>query len=420
MEMKAPRGTKDILPAEAAEWQRLEDICRKALSSYCYREIRTPLFEQAELFERSIGQTTDIVQKEMYSFQDKKGRNLALRPEGTAPVVRAFLEHNLGEGEDVVKLFYLGPFFRYERPQAGRSRQFHQLGVEVLGEASPAIDAEVIQLALHLISETGAGPLLTKLNWVGCRICQEPYRVKVGDYFRSVSESICSKCRERAARNPMRVFDCKKEDCREVQKKAPGVLDYLCEACGEHREKVEGLLNSMGVEYQVDPHTVRGLDYYTRTTFEICCPELGAQDAVAAGGRYDELVKDLGGPRTPAVGFAMGMERLLLAGRGKAGLAAPKSALISLATVGDPIALGAVPLLTELRREGLQADMIYGKRSLKSQMRLAGRRKASFVIILGEDEAKKGKVLVKDMDSGEQEEVERGEAASFLKQKLGT
>lgn len=313
MRFQVPRGTRDILPGEVERWQWLEDRSRGILSLYGYREVRTPFFETTDLFVRSVGEATDIVRKELYTFQDRKGRSLTLRPEGTAPLVRAFLENPSLRAESPARLYYLGPMFRYERPQAGRYRQFWQIGAELLGSARPEADAEMIDLFRAILWDVGLREVTVLLNSLGDATCRPRYRESIREYFRARADRLCGDCRERLETNPLRILDCKVPSCAPVIAEAPSVLDSLCAECAGHFEAVKRALSALGIRYEVDPRLVRGLDYYTRTVFEIHAAGLGAQSAVGGGGRYDQLVKDFGGPETPAIGVSIGMERLLIA-----------------------------------------------------------------------------------------------------------
>ncbi len=397
---RAVRGMKDILPGEAGTWNYLERLARRLFQIYHYEEIRTPLIEETALFVRGVGETSDIVSKQMYTFRDRKGRSLTLRPEGTAPVIRAYLEHGLHRQGSLLKLFYIGPFFRSERPQAGRGREFHQMGAEAIGCASPALDAEMIALVTHLLQAFGLEKLRANLNSIGCSLCQPNYQEVLKKYLKVNPDSLCSDCQDRMERNPLRVLDCKRERCRILMEKAPSISGYLCSPCAEHFRCVQVYLKELGIDYCLDPQLVRGLDYYTRTAFEITHEHLGAQNALAAGGRFDGLAEDMGGVPTPAVGFALGMERVILA-RGEK-LRVPVCPLSAyLAPQGEEVEQEAIKLLHCLRREGIDSDMDYEGRSLKSQLRLANRLLAKYVLII----FKKGTVLLKDMQSGQQEEL---------------
>ncbi len=313
MKYQVPRGTRDVLPGEVERWQWLEERTRDAMALYGYREVRTPIFEATDLFVRSVGEATDIVRKELYTFQDRKGRSLTLRPEGTAPIVRAFLESAPLRAESPARLYYLGPMFRYERPQAGRYRQFWQIGAELLGSAKPEADAEMIDLFRSILWDMGLKDVTVLLNSLGDSVCRPRYREAIREYFKKHIDQLCGDCRERLDTNPLRILDCKVPSCGPVIALAPSVLDSLCEECARHFEAVREALSRLGIRFEVSPRLVRGLDYYTRTVFEIQVGGLGAQNAVGGGGRYDQLVKDFGGPDTPAIGFSIGMERLLLA-----------------------------------------------------------------------------------------------------------
>ena len=415
MSIKAPRGTGDILPGEAEKWQIIEGAGRRLFLLYNYREIITPLFEDTCLFERSIGGSTDIVEKEMYTFLDKKGRSLTLRPEGTAPVVRAYLENKLYAGSGVKKFFYIGPFFRYERPQAGRKRQFYQVGVEAIGTENPALDVEVIDLSLYFLGSLGLKRLSVSLNSIGCSVCQSPYREKLKRFLSKHCEKLCNDCQRRTESNTLRVLDCKKEGCSGILKDAPSTLDFLCEDCKRHFESVKHLLDMLGVDYRIVPNLVRGLDYYTRTTFEIMHSGLGAQNAVSAGGRFDSLIEEFGGEPTPAVGFAAGLDRIAIAMDAEKVWEEDEIAPFAfIALAGEYIDEGVV-LLNELRHSGISVDMDYGGRSLKSQFRTADRLGVKFTVILGQDG-----VSLRDMEKGEQKQVRREEIVGHLERKLKT
>lgn len=415
MRIKAPRGTEDILPGQIEKWQRIEQTARELFLLYNYREIQTPLFEDTRLFQRSIGESTDIVEKEMYTFLDKKGRSLTLRPEGTAPVVRAYLEHKLYARGGVNKFFYVGPFFRYERPQAGRKREFYQIGVEAIGSDSPALDAEVINLSLHFLNSLGLQTLHIALNSIGCSTCQPLYREKLKQFLNEHLEELCDDCRRRTESNTLRVLDCKNEKCLSILKNAPLTLDFLCSACKEHFESVKHLLDMLGIKYEIVSNLVRGLDYYTRTTFEIVDSRLGAQNAVTAGGRFDGLVEEMGGEPTSAVGFAAGVDRIALA-MDEEGVKVSdgKRTFAFIAIAGKEYLERGILLLDELRRSGIPAEMDYEGRSLKSQFRVADKLGVKFTMILGQEG-----VTLRDMEKGEQEEVKREKVVSLLKEHGG-
>jgi len=402
MKYSAPRGTKDILPSDAPLWQGIEAGCRGVFSLYNYQEIRTPIFESTELFTRSIGGTTDIVTKEMYEFKDKKGRSLCLRPEETAPVVRAALENNLIRPDLITKLYYIGPMFRYERPQKGRQRQFHQAGVEVFGSSDPLIDVEVINLNVDLLEKIGLTDLAVNINSVGCNKCKPAYQKAIKDSFKDNISKMCDDCKDRYQKNPLRILDCKEKGCQPFINKAPASVDYLCDECAPHFKQVVANLPNA----KVNKRLVRGLDYYTKTTFEIVSSKLGAQNAVSGGGRYDTLVEEFGGKPTPAVGFALGMERVIEILKSKLQTANLKQGIsLFIATIGDEAKKVGFDLLSQVREKGISSDMDYLGKSLKAQMKTANRIGAKYVYIVGEDEINKKSAILKAMESGEEREV---------------
>ena len=403
----APRGTKDILPDTSPYWQYMEQIIRETCHCHAYQEIRTPVFEHTELFLRGIGETTDIVSKEMYTFVDQGKRSLTLRPENTAASVRAFLEQKLYGGPQPTKLYYVGPMFRYDRPQAGRYRQFHQFGVEVLGAKGPAVDAEIIMLAVQFFQKLGLNELKLYLNSVGCPNCRPLYREKLQDFLRASLPELCSDCQSRFERNPLRVLDCKNENCTKLSQGAPSMADCLCEECNEHFSRLQMLLSAAGIESTLNPRLVRGLDYYSKTAFEIQYAPLGAQSAVCGGGRYDGLVAECGGQPTPGIGFAIGLERVMLALEKQQLLPAINTGIdVFVAPVGKEAQSVAIKLLRDLRQAGLACDMDFLERSLKAQMKYANKYPARFVAILGEDEIAAQKIMLKNMATGEQELVD--------------
>jgi histidyl-tRNA synthetase len=406
--LAAPRGMPDILPPEVAQWRRVEAIARQVFSQAGFQEIRTPLVEATELFLRGVGEATDIVDKEMYTFVDRGGRSVTLRPEGTAGVVRAYLEHGMYAGPQPTKLSYVSaPMFRYDRPEAGRYRQFFQTGVEVLGAASPTADAEVVATAHRLIVEAGLGEATVRLNSVGDDACRPRYREALLAYYRPHLKELCPDCQVRYHRNPLRLLDCKEASCAPLVAAAPSILDALCSDCRAHLEGVEELLQAAGVPFQVDPRIVRGLDYYTRTVFEVVHPRLGA---VCGGGRYDGLVEQLGGPPTPAVGFALGMERLLLALR-EAGVEVPSpSPTVFLVCAAPELRPQAFALLTRWRAAGVWAEMDLADRSLRAQMRHADRLGVRYVAVYGPSEAQAGAITVREMATGTQTALPLDEA----------
>jgi histidyl-tRNA synthetase len=406
MRISAIKGFSDILPEEIEIWQFIEEKAREAFARYNFSEIRIPIVEKTELFSRSIGETTDIVEKEMYTFadQDAQGSLLTLRPEGTAGVVRAYVESEMYQVEPVRKLFYFGPMFRRERPQKGRLRQFYQIGAEALGRADPLVDAELLLLLSDLFETVSLEGLTLELNSLGCVECRPRYREALLAFLRDHEKKLCGNCQRRMERNPLRVLDCKEEACIKITRAAPSILDYLCEACRDHFETVKQLLRETHLDYKLNPRMVRGLDYYCRTTFEWTTDRLGSQNAVAAGGRYDGLVEDLGGPPIPGVGFAMGMERLVLLLGRKETKRLPHPGLY-LAWMGTPTRSWAFPVVHRLRQKGITVEMEGEEKSLKSQMRRADKMQARFALIVGDNELKSGKGILRDMDSKEQFEV---------------
>jgi len=415
MLITGPRGTKDILPEVSANWQYIEQTMRDICRLYGYKEIRTPVFEHTELFLRGIGETTDIVSKEMYTFTDRGERSITLRPENTAAVVRAYLEHKLYAESLLTKLFYIGPMFRYDRPQAGRYRQFHQFGIEALGSQGPAIDAEVIILAVQLLERLGLKELNLLLNSVGCPECRPVYRAKLQEHLREKTSELCMDCQSRFERNRMRILDCKKEKCTEESKGAPHITDCLCNDCNSHFEQLKSLLTAAGIQFTLNPRLVRGLDYYTKPAFEIQYAPLGSQSAVCGGGRYDGLVTECGGQATPSIGFAVGIERILLALE-KQGLLPDKGNEIDVfvAPIGKESQVPAFSLLCDLRKRGLTAEMDFMNRNIKGQMKQANKYPARFVAIIGEDEVAQGKVMLKNMESGIQKLVAMNEVQNMI------
>lgn len=402
----APRGTKDILPDTVGEWTYVEQKIRELCDRYGYQEIRTPMFEHTELFHRGIGEGTDVVDKEMYTFTDRGQRSITLRPENTASAVRAYLQNKLYGENSLTKLFYIGSMFRYDRPQAGRMREFHQFGIEALGEENPAVDAEVIMLAMDFLTSLGLKDLKLSLNSVGCPKCRPIYRKVLQDYFRDKLDTLCDDCKDRFERSPLRILDCKTDADKPFMPAAPKITDCLCDECKDHFHKVQEYLTQAGVEFELDPRLVRGLDYYTKTAFEIKYAPLGAQSAIAGGGRYDGLIEDIGGKPTPAVGFASGLERVLLALEKQELLPEmTKTADAFVVALGESASGPAFKLLTKLRQAGLKANMDYAGRSMKAQMKQANKAKARFALIIGEDEVKESCVMLKDMEKSEQQKV---------------
>ncbi|HET9234178.1 MAG TPA: histidine--tRNA ligase [Candidatus Eisenbacteria bacterium] len=420
MTLQAPRGTQDILPERTPRWQFVEERVHRIMVRYGYSELRTPMFESTELFQRGVGTSTDIVQKEMYTFQDRKGRSLTLRPEGTAAVVRALIEHKLLAGGQPQKIYYLGPMFRYERPQAGRYRQHHQVGAELLGVESPAADFEMIALFVDLLDTVGLRETRVRLNSVGDATCRPAYTETLRVYLRAHAASLCPDCVRRTEENPLRVLDCKVPGCREIARGIPRIQEHLCEACRAHQETLRDLLDAAGLQYEMADHLVRGLDYYTRTVFEVEHGGLGAQSAVGGGGRYDRLVEDVGGPATPGVGFSSGIERILLAleaeGARLPGLERPEIMVI---TVGERAERRAAMVLARRLRRRFRVDMDLRGRSLAAQMKVADRAGARVALLVGEGELASGQWTVKDLVSGAQEHVGDEDLEARLSALLG-
>lgn len=412
----APRGTRDILPSETPKWQYIEDRFKQACALYDYYELRTPTFEHTELFSRNLGETTDVVSKEMYTFESRSGKSLTLRPEGTAPAIRAYVQHNLGANLPVNKIYYIGRIFRYERPQAGRYREHTQLGVEAVGSLDPALDAEVISLAARFFKSVGIAEFEMRLNSIGCPVCRPGYRQALVDFADASVEQLCPMCVQRYEQNPMRMLDCKEEKCNALLADAPKMTDYLCEECADHFGKVQAYLRELEIEFTLDSKLVRGFDYYTKTAFEFVSGELGAQNAIGGGGRYDNLVEEIGGASTPAVGFGLGLDRLMLTLEAM-GVEVPAGAGITafVAGLGDSGHEEAVKLVSRLRLEGISADTDYTGRSLKAQMKLANKLNARYAVILGEDELASRAAAVRDMRTSEQKTVSLGELAQALK-----
>jgi histidyl-tRNA synthetase len=419
-EYVAPRGTRDILPEETPKWQYLETKFRESCNLYGYGEIRTPTFEYTELFTRNLGETTDVVSKEMYTFDTKGSRSLTLRPEGTAPTIRAYVQHSLGATLPVAKLYYIGRAFRYERPQAGRYREHTQLGVEAIGSIDPALDGEVISLAARFFTSVGVKEFQLKLNSIGCPNCRPDYRKALVDFAASQVEKLCPTCVVRYEQNPMRMLDCKVPECKAVLANAPKMVDYLCDDCKEHFAKVQSYLRDMGTEFVLDHSLVRGFDYYTKTAFEFVSGELGAQNAIGGGGRYDNLVEEIGGQSTPDIGFGLGLDRLALTLEAM-GVQLPVNSGITtfVAGLGEAGHIAAVKTVFDLRGSGVPADMDYTGRSLKAQMKIANKLGARFVVILGEDEIAQGVAALRDMSTSEQQIVTLGELARFIHEGRG-
>lgn len=397
------KGVRDILPEDAVIWQHIEQRARDIFHTFGFSEIIIPVIEAAELFLRSIGETTDIVEKEMYTFEDRDGKKIALRPEGTASVVRSFVEHNLHQAAPFSKLYYIGPMFRRERPQAGRHRQFYQIGAEVFGFENPLIDAEMLLMMDVFFKSLNITGLELQMNSIGCPACRPVFREALRSFFAGRLQELCENCQRRFELNPLRILDCKSSHCHDLAEKAPRTLDYLCPDCLKHFNTVQESLKLAGVQFVINPRLVRGLDYYTRTAFEFVSRSIGAQNTVAAGGRYDTLVEELGGPPTPAIGFSIGMERLFSLFDGSS--VEKQSPALFIATLGEKAQEKAFLLLNQLLREGVPAVIDYSSGSLKSQMRRADRLNADHVLIIGEDELVKGAAILRDMKNKTQTEV---------------
>lgn len=411
----APRGTKDILPEQISNWLFIENKIRTICKNYGYEEIRTPTFEHTELFQRGIGESTDVVEKEMYTFTDRGDRSITLRPENTASVVRAYLQNKLYAAGNLVKLFYIGSMFRYDRPQAGRLREFHQFGVEALGEQNPALDSEIILLAWDFLKSLGLDDLKLKINTVGCPNCRPVYRQKLQHYFSENIDELCDDCKHRLLKNPLRILDCKIDGGKEFIEDAPKIETCLCNECREHFAQVQKYLQAAGVDFELDARLVRGLDYYTKTAFEIQYLPLGAQSAVAGGGRYDGLIEEIGGAPAPGIGFAAGIERILIALEKQNLLQAEKNNFDAfIVAVGAEAEIAAFKLLTELRRKNISATMDFAKRSIKAQMKQAAKSGAKFALIIGEDEVKNSALTVKNLETSAQEIISIDKVVDIL------
>lgn len=403
---KAIKGTKDVLPSEVYKNQYIEATCLTVAENFGYKEMRTPVFEHTELFQRGVGDTTDVVQKEMYTFDDKGGRSITLRPEGTAGAARSFLENGLSNEALPQKICYLTSCYRYEKPQAGRLREFHQFGIECFGATSPLADAEMIALAKQIFDELGVKDLHLELNSIGCPTCRAEYHKALKEYFASRVDELCDTCRDRLDRNPMRILDCKSPVCSEIAKDAPVVLDYLCDECKEHFEKTKSYLDAMNIEYIVNPQIVRGLDYYTKTVFEFVADSIGAQGTVCGGGRYDGLIDELGGQHTPSLGFGMGLERLQLVMEAQGcEFPEPSRPDLFIVAMGDKATLKAVEIAKDMRDEGYSVVYDLNGRSLRAQMKYADKINAKYNVVIGDNEVDTKSAVLKDMATGEQSNI---------------
>ena len=412
---KAPKGTKDVLPKDIYKWNYVEDTFREICKRYGYGEIRTPVFEHTELFKRGVGETTDIVQKEMYTFEDHGGRSISLRPEGTASVVRAFLENNQYAETQPTKYAYNISCYRYENTQTGRYREFHQFGVECFGAPSMIADAEIISLAKDFLKGVGIKDLELRLNSVGCPQCRAKYREALREYFRPHFDELCDTCKVRFETNPMRIIDCKSPKDKEIAKGAPSILDYLCEDCNNSFEELKQYLDASGIEYVVDPTIVRGLDYYTKTAFEFVTDQIGAQGTVCGGGRYDNLINEVGGQDIPGVGFGLGIERLLLLMESQGvEIPEPKGMDALVVTLGDAAKIKGIAIAGELRAHGLKVDMDSLERNMKGQLKFANKRGYSYAIVIGDNELEKRICQVKDMFNSTSEDIAFDKLAEYL------
>lgn len=414
---KAPRGTFDILPQEHIYWKYVEEKAASLCQLYGYQPLSTPVFEDAQIFTKTVAGGTDIVDKEMYIFEDKSGQELALRAEGTAPVCRAYLEHGLFNLPQPVKLYYIGPAFRYERPQSGRYRQHHQFGFEALGEADPALDAEVVEMAQHFFCSLGLSRLTIQLNSIGCKLCRPGYLEVLKQHYSDYMDHLCPDCKIRLVKNPLRLLDCKKPGCQEIARTAPQITDYLCHECQLHFQSVQKYLGAMDITFRLNPRLVRGLDYYTRTVFEVEPRENGGQSTLGGGGRYDNLIEELGGKPTPAVGFATGLERIILnLKKQKLDIPALPGPDVFIAHLQEEAKIEAMKLASELRKAGVAVVMATGDKSLRGQMRQANSLDIAYALILGEEEVSKRNVMLRDMKSGEQKTIPLAEIAGFFQQ----
>ena len=413
MLIKGIRGFKDILPGEVEKWQCVEMEARRVFGLFGFLELRIPILERTELFTRSIGEATDIVGKEMYTFPDRDGDSLTLRPEATTSIMRAYLEHALNVKEPVGKYYFIGPMFRYERPQKGRYRQFHQIDAEILGVQEAEADAEILVMLMRFLTTLELNNIGLQINSLGDPACRLPYKGEIQNFLRSRKERLCEDCQRRLETNPLRVFDCKNEECQAQLTDAPVVLDFLCADCRRHFDRVKSLLDGVRLPYAINPRMVRGLDYYTRTAFEVVAGDLGAQNAVCGGGRYDGLAQEIGGPSVPAIGFAIGVERLVMLLPEEKGFSAHPD--VFLAALGKEAQERGFALVQEMRDAGIWVEFDYEGKSLKSQMRKADRMKTPLVLILGEEELKKNRVVVRNMATKAQEEVPLKEVVKRFK-----
>lgn len=419
MIIKAPKGTMDVVPDQSYKWQYIENKIREITKEFGVSEIRTPVFESTELFQRGVGDTTDVVEKEMYTFDDKGDRSITLRPEGTAGAVRLFIEHGLFNNPLPIKTYYLTSCYRYEKPQAGRLREFHQFGVEYFGTQNPSADAEMMQIALMLYERLGLTGLTLNINSIGCPKCRKEYNEKLKSYLKDHYNELCDTCKNRFDRNPMRILDCKSPDCKEIAKGAPLLIDNICDECSAHFKEVKKYLESAGVSYEIDPYIVRGLDYYTKTVFEITAKNKNSNNTICGGGRYDGLVEELGGNSTPACGFALGMERLLLTME-EQGIEIQNNDNVKLyiGNIGEESKFFAYSLSVKLRSLGISSEIDHAGRSVKAQLKYANKINAAYTIVVGDDEIKNGSVKLKNMATGNETVVklDADDISNFIKQ----
>ncbi|MDD7245925.1 MAG: histidine--tRNA ligase [Eubacteriales bacterium] len=417
MSFNIPKGTKDVLPEDSYKWHYIEDAVREVTRLFDVKEIRTPTFEHTELFLRGVGDTTDIVNKEMYTFIDKGNRSITLKPEGTAGVARSFVENSLYAGPLPVKTYYVTPVFRYERPQSGRLREHHQFGVELYGSYGAEMDVEAISIAKALFDRLGLDSLVLNINSIGCPVCRKEYNKALKAYYSERIDSLCETCRGRLEKNPLRILDCKEEKCIEINNDAPVITDYLCDDCNKHMEDLKKGLDTLGIAYEVNPRIVRGLDYYTRTVFEFVSDSLGAKSTVCGGGRYDNLVEEVGGKPCPSVGFGMGIERLILTLEATGKMPAPKDCVdMFLGYAGEELKYAALKIVNDLRKKGISADTEFTGRSVKAQMKYAGKIGARFTAILGADEIESGIINIKNMTDGSVKAVSISDITGFFKE----
>ena len=416
---EAPKGTKDIYGSYMEEWQRVEQVMRELCSDFGIKEIRIPIFEHTELYLRGVGETTDIVQKEMYTFKDKADRSITLRPEGTAGVARSFIEHGMYNNPQPTRRFYIGPMFRYENTQKGRQRQFHQFGVEMLGSYSPALDAEAISVVAELLKRLGIKDVELRINSLGCNECRQRYNTALKEYIGSNIDKLCDDCKSRFDKNPLRVLDCKEESCQRIIAEAPVVLDYLDDECKEHFETVKAILDDMGIKYTVDEKIVRGLDYYTRTVFEFVANGIGAQGTVCGGGRYDNLIAECGGQPMGCAGFAVGIERLLLMLEAQNGEFKETNEMdIYIGSIGKEGLVKSQGIAYRMRSEGIRAEGDSVGRSVKAQMKYANKIGAKYSVILGDNEIAEDTANLKNMETGEQEQIKVSELVEIMNKKI--